>query len=72
MALRWLYKLGYEYKDVCKDVFMNKHKQLNIIEDSKNFFKKMKELKPYIVEFEKDNIIKPKLYHFNYIVKRDK
>lgn len=38
------------------------------MKDNKKFFKKIEELKLYIVEFEKDNIIKPKIYPSNYIL----
>ena len=69
-AQRWLGKLGYKYKDVCKDVFIDGHKRLNIIEDCKNFLKKIKELKLYMVEFEKDGVMKAKTYLFNCVVER--
>lgn len=70
-AWRWLYKLGYEYKDICKDVFVNKHKKLDIIKVCKNFFTKIEELKPYMVEFEEDNIMKPKAYFSDCVVRGD-
>ncbi len=34
-----------------KDVFVDGHEQTDVVEDRKNFLKKMKELKPYMVEF---------------------
>ena len=61
-ARRWLCKLGYEYKDVHKDVFVDGHKRSNVVEDCKAFLKKMEELKPYMVEFEKNGAMKPKVY----------
>ena len=61
-ARRWLGKLVYEYKDVRKDVFINGHKRSDVVEDCKNFLKKMEELKPYMVEFEEDGAIKAKTY----------
>lgn len=42
------------------------------MKDCKNFHTKIEEFKLYIVKFEKDNIIKPKLYLFNCIVEGDK
>ncbi len=33
-----------------------------MVEDRNNFLKKMEDLKPYIVEFEKDGKMKPKVY----------
>lgn len=50
---RWLYKLGYEYKDICINVFINRYKQFDIIKDYKNFLKKIEKLKPYMVELRK-------------------
>ncbi len=45
-----------------KDIFIDGHKQSDIIEDCKNFLTKIEELKPYMVEFEEDNTIKSKAY----------
>lgn len=45
----WLRKLGYEYQDVGKDVFVGRHKGSNVVEDRENFLQKMEELKPDIV-----------------------
>lgn len=67
-AQKWLYKLGYEYKNVPKYVVINGHEQPNIIEDYKVFLNKIKELKPYIVKFNNNSTIKPKLYPPNCVV----
>lgn len=48
------------------------HKQTDVMEDCKNFFKKLEELKQYIVKFKKNSIIKLKIYTSNNVVKRDK
>lgn len=61
-ARRWLGKLGYEYKDVRKDVFIDGHERSDVVEDRNNFLKKMEELKPYMVEFEEDGAMKAKTY----------
>lgn len=61
-AQDWLYKLGYEYKDIYKDIFIDVYEQTYVIEDCKIFLKKIKELKPYMIEFDKFDIIKPKVY----------
>ena len=61
-AHKWLCKLGYEYKDVRKDVFVDGHERSDVVEDRKNFLYKMEELKPYIVEFDENGAIKPKAY----------
>lgn len=54
-----------------KDIFTDGHKQSDIVEDCKNFLKKIKELKPYMIEFEEDSLIKPKIYLFNRVIRGD-
>ncbi len=44
------------------DVFVDAHERSDIVEDRKNFLTKMEELKPYMVEFKEDCIMKPKVY----------
>ena len=61
-ARRWLGKLGYEYKNVCKDIFVDGHKRADIVEDCKNFLKKIEEWKLYMVEFYENGAMKPKTY----------
>ncbi len=61
-ARNWLRKLGYEYKDVRKNVFVDGHERSDVVEDRKNFLPKMEELKPYIVEFDENGAMKPKVY----------
>lgn len=61
-ARRWLCKLGYEYKDVRKDMFVDGHERSDIVEDSTNFLRRMEELKPYMVEFDENDVMKPKVY----------
>lgn len=64
----WLNKLGYSYEDVYKDVFVDWHKQPDIVKDCVNFLKVIKDLKPYIVKFEEDKTMKPEIYPNNCIV----
>lgn len=54
-----------------KNVFVDTHERFDIVEDCKNFFTKIEEFKLYLVEFEKNRRIKPKIYPFNCVVKRD-
>lgn len=61
-ARTWLRKLGYVYKDVQKDVFVDGHERSDVVEDRSNFLEKMEELKPYMVEFNEDGTMKPKVY----------
>ena len=70
-AWRWLYKLSYEYKDVRKDVFVDEYEQSDIVKDCKNFFKKMEELKSYMIIFEENGTMNPKIYPPDCAVGRD-
>lgn len=47
---------------------MNGHEQSNIVEDYTNFFKKIEKLKQYIVKFDKDDTMNPKVYPLNCII----
>lgn len=49
-------------------MFVNGYKWLDIIEDCERFLKKMEELKPYIVELNKDGIMKDKKYALDYAI----
>lgn len=66
------YKLKYEYKDLCKDIFIDGYvKQSDIVKNCKNIFRKIEELKPYVIEFKKEGIMKSKTYFFNCKVRSD-
>lgn len=52
-----------------KDVFVNEHKWPNIVKDCKRFMNQMKELKLYLVKFNKDGIIKNKIYQLDYTIR---
>lgn len=62
---KWLHCLRFEYKDVKKNVFIDGYKRSDVIKDRKRFLKKMEELKPYLVEFNKDSTMKEKNYSAN-------
>lgn len=64
-AQKWLCKLGYKYKDIHKDVFINGHEQQDVVKDYKVFLNKIEKLKLYIVEFDKNGIMKSKAYLLN-------
>ena len=51
-----------------KDVFIDGHERSDVVEDRKNFLKKMEELKPYMIEFEEDGTIKAKTYPSDCVV----
>ena len=61
-ARKWLYKLGFEYKDIKKDVFVDGHERPDVVEDRQKFLRIMKGLEPYLVEFEEDGSMKTKNY----------
>ena len=67
-AQRWLCKLVYEYKNVHKDVFIDGHKRSDVVKDRKVFLEKMEELKPYMVKFDENGAMKPKVYPLNYVL----
>ena len=72
IARNWLHKLGFEYKDVKKDVFIDGHERPNVFKDRKKFLSTMKDLEPYLVEFEKDGSMKTKEYPNDCAVGGDK
>lgn len=49
-------------------MYIDKYKQFDIVEDCIKFFKKMQELKPYMVEFNQNCTMKPKVYSPNYVI----
>lgn len=55
-----LYQLDFKYKDVKKNVFVDRHEQPDVVKDYKRFLNIIEELKPYMVKFNKDNMIKDK------------
>ena len=58
------------YKDIYKDVFGNEYEWSDIVKNHANFLRRMEEIKPYIVEFDQDGAMKPKVYFFDYAVGR--
>lgn len=51
-----------------KNIFINRYKQSDMIEDYKRFLNKMKDLKLYLVEFNEYDTIKNKTYLLNYVI----
>lgn len=70
-AQNWFHRLGFEYKDIKKDVFVDGHEQSDVVEDRENFLKMMKDLEPYLVEFKEDGSMKAKSYPDDCAVGRD-
>lgn len=52
-------------------MFVNKYKQLNVVKNCKIFLNKMEKLKLYIIEFDKNGIMKPKIYLSDCIVENN-
>lgn len=46
-----------------KDVFIDRHESSDMVEDRNNFITRMEDFKPYMIEFEKDDKMKPKSTH---------
>lgn len=57
-----------EYNDIYKNVFIDGHKCLNVVEDWNNFLTRIEDLKLYIVEFEENSKMKLKIYPLGCIV----
>lgn len=51
-----------------KDVCIDGHERSNIMEDCKNFLQKIKEFKPYIIDFEENGTMESKIYLSNWVV----
>ncbi len=50
---KWFCKLGYEYKDIRKQMIIDEHAPIDVVKDSKVFLKNIEELKPYLMECDK-------------------
>jgi hypothetical protein len=61
-ARRWLNKLGYRYRSVGKDVFVDGHERPDVVEDREFFLKTLEELEPYLVQFDENGKILDKLW----------
>jgi len=61
-ARKWLNKLGYNWKEVKKGVFIDGHERGDVVADRVKFLQRMKELEPYLVEFDSSGKILEKSY----------
>ncbi len=59
------------YKDVRKDVSVDEHERPDVVKDRTNFLKKMEELKPFLVEINKDGTMRSKVYPPNCVVESE-
>ena len=67
-----LRKLGFVYKEVRKDVFIDGYEQPDMMEDQNCILIKIEKLKPYMIEFNEDGVMKTKDYPVNYKVGGEK
>jgi hypothetical protein len=61
-ARNWLHRLGYSWRDIKKGVFIDGHERPDVIQSRWEFLGQMKDLEPYLVEFNADGTIKEKEY----------
>lgn len=61
-ARRWLNRLGYNWQDVKKGVFLDGHEREDVVQYRHEFLKEMKEMQPYLVQFSEDGSMKEKIY----------
>ena len=71
-ARKWLNRLGYKYRHIGKNVFIDGHERPDVIEDRRDFFEVMEELEPYFVEFDKIHQMILKIYLSDCEVGKDK
>lgn len=72
IARNWLYKLDFEYKNIKRNIFVDGHKQPDMVEDRRKISKYNKDLKPYLVEFKEKGLMKTKKYPDDYAIEEDK
>ena len=61
-ARNWLHKLGYNWQHVKKGVFIDGHERADVVADRAKFLQRMKELDPYLVDFDSSGRILDKTY----------
>lgn len=61
-------KLSFKYKNIKKNVFIDRYEYSNIFKNCPKILKIIKNLKPYLIEFEKDKFIKIKNYLKNCMI----
>jgi hypothetical protein len=61
-ARNWLHRLGYSWKDIKKGVFYDGHERPDVVQARKEFLQELKEMEPYLVEFNPDGTMKEKDY----------
>ena len=67
-AYIWLNKLGYQYTDIKKGVFLDGHEQPGVVKYRAQFLKKLEALDFYLVEFCNDGSMEEKVYPLDYVV----
>jgi hypothetical protein len=67
-ARRWLNRLGYNWQDVKKGVFLDGHERDDVVEYRQRFLQEMEGLLPYLVKFAEDGSMQEKTYPAGCIV----
>jgi hypothetical protein len=62
VARRWLRRLGFNWREVRKGIYIDGHERPDVVEYRKNFLDYMHGLGPYLVEFDENGEIKEKQY----------
>lgn len=63
-------ELGIQYKNLCKNRFINKYENFDILKNWDWFIIKIVDLQSYVMKFKKNSKIKPKIYLSNYAIKK--
>lgn len=61
-ARKWLNKLGYTFRLVGRNVFIDGHERPDVIKARTDFLHTLKDLEPYLVEFDENGRIMDKAY----------
>ncbi len=56
---------------MCKDLFIDGHERSDVMEDRNNFMTIIEDLKPYMVKFEENGVMKLKIYLFDCAIEGD-
>lgn len=59
---RWLHRLGFDWREVKKGVFVDGHERPDVIQYRQEFVSTIRQLLPYFVEFNADGTMKEKSY----------
>jgi hypothetical protein len=61
VARRWLHRLGYNWREVRKGIYIDGHERADVVEYRKFFLDYLNSLGLYLVEFDENSEIKKKI-----------